>query len=1053
MGGVGSAFINILPNFGKFGSHMTKGFNGPVTESSGAVEGLVKNIEGIPESFGIAGKAADAFTHGALKNFASLGHTMTTKLALGAETAFAGFGVKQAANVERGLREVNSLFGKTGDAAEAGFGRVQSTVKDLSKDLGVAQDTLTGGLYQAISAGVPKENVATFLTVATKAAIGGVSDTETAVDGLSSTLNAFGMDTADVQKVADSFFVTVAGGKTNFAQLAQNISNVAPVAAAVGVSLQELNAAIATLTASGIQTGEATTNIRAAIVGLTRPSEELNAIFTGLGFESAEAAIHAKGLGFALDAVFKATGGSQGKLQGLLGSVEAVNAALILSGTKKDFFAQQVDAQQNAVGASQKAFDELEKSQARSFEKFRTSYQNFAIAMGEALGPAIRLLTGALDKLVGAFEAMPEPMQQVLGTLAFLVTALGPPIYMFYRLYAAMKLAKAISASLKLGAVAAEALKLGQAAAGVTKSTLALSSGLNTLVKGTMSYRAAMLATKAAQFGSFIAANALPIAAVSAALVIGTSIFMHYRKEQQEATARVKEFKDALDEETGALTDQNTALIAKQITDQGLDKAAGIIGVSVQTVTRAMLGQKDAIDDVNNAVDAYNDKVRGTSVKTAGMSHEQAARAAKDASDQFYAANKLKGAVADQGNTVKKALSGWERDASVKKEVAKVTGTVADATKDLSASQVFAAETSKKAQSAFEALFGTVNIYKETLDSINEKAEASGTGQADKIKSAAKATVEAVKTRIAAEKTALEATHKAELDRLIGSAAAQEAVRTRQQAETAALDARGDAEIKGAETTEEAEGRRADAVDKSTKRTVLSAAELKAAVVKKVADTKAYFANLAVIAARGGSSIIGTLLDLGPAAADLVKEVAGEAEPEFIDFVKVVESGSVDALTAMRTAWEGAPAALKLIGEQSGEAFANGLLERLKSGKIDLATILDIASGLEGPAPGIPSGLAGYPVEPHAHEHGFNLRGYATGGRFSAGQMIRVGERGEELVRFGSSGEVIPNGQLSGGGGITVHTEVHARTGASAHEIAAETASINAWRLRPMARL
>lgn len=43
------------------------------------------------------------------------------------------------------------------------------------------------------------------------------------------------------------------------------------------------------------------------------------------------------------------------------------------------------------------------------------------------------------------------------------------------------------------------------------------------------------------------------------------------------------------------------------------------------------------------------------------------------------------------------------------------------------------------------------------------------------------------------------------------------------------------------------------------------------------------------------------------------------------------------------------------------------------------------------------------------------LRGYANGGRFGAGELMRVGEAGPELVAFGASGTVIPNRDIRGG--------------------------------------
>ncbi len=99
--------------------------------------------------------------------------------------------LKMAEDLDKSLREVNSLFGETGAAAESSFKDISTQVNLLSQNLGVAQETLSKGLYQAISAGVPKDNIFDFMTVASKAAIAGVTSTETAVDGLTTIINAF----------------------------------------------------------------------------------------------------------------------------------------------------------------------------------------------------------------------------------------------------------------------------------------------------------------------------------------------------------------------------------------------------------------------------------------------------------------------------------------------------------------------------------------------------------------------------------------------------------------------------------------------------------------------------------------------------------------------------------------------------------------------------------------------------------------------------------------------------------------------------------------------
>jgi len=347
-------------------------------------------------------------------------------IGLGALAVGATKSVTEANELAIGLREVVTLTGLTGHAAEVTFGNFTALVADLSKEFGIAQTVLTGGLYQALSAGVPQSNVLEFMQVASQAAIAGVTDVETAVDGLTTIINAFGLDTKKAQAVADSMFAAVKGGKTTFEELSASLFNVGPAAAAAGVSFEEVNAAIATMTAAGVPTAQATTQIRAAMVGLQRPTEELDAIFQALGYESAQLAIENEGLGFALDAVKTASAGSNGELQTLLGSVEAVSAVNILAGTGAGKFADELERQNNAVGSVRDAFDEIDKS--RVLERQAVAFQNMGIAIGQVLIPAMEIAVPILTSFaewVDKNSVVATVLAGILGVLAIAILAVN----------------------------------------------------------------------------------------------------------------------------------------------------------------------------------------------------------------------------------------------------------------------------------------------------------------------------------------------------------------------------------------------------------------------------------------------------------------------------------------------------------------------------------------------------------------------------------------------------------------------------------------------------
>jgi hypothetical protein len=175
-----------------------------------------------------------------------------------------------------------------------------------------------------------------------------------------------------------------------------------------------------------VPTAEATTQIRSALVALSDPSKELTALWNSLGYESGEAAIAQEGLQFAMDAVYKSTGGSSAAMKTLLGRIEAVNAINVLAGVGSATFAKELDRQAEAAGSTQNAFDEIDKS--RVLERQAVAYQNMAIAIGNVLIPVMEVLvplfTGFAE-YVGENSVVFTILAGILGALAVAILAVN----------------------------------------------------------------------------------------------------------------------------------------------------------------------------------------------------------------------------------------------------------------------------------------------------------------------------------------------------------------------------------------------------------------------------------------------------------------------------------------------------------------------------------------------------------------------------------------------------------------------------------------------------
>ena len=340
----------------------------------------------------------DKTLKGALKKTLSVFKTMRTaandiarKLSY-ATVAFAGYGVKAATDFDTAMREVNTLLSISDDE----FRQLSENVLALSSRMGVDATASAEALYQAISASVPKENAISFLEVATKSAIAGVTDTETAVDGLTTVLNAFKIPASEVERVADLMFTTVKGGKTTLEELAKSLFNVAPIAASANVKFEDVSAAISSITKQGVPTAIATTQIRAAIQALIKPTADMEAAFKAYKIENGSALLANQGLAGSFDMIAKMSGGSQTELAKMMGSVEGLSAVLSLTGSNAQMFQADLEAMRGSTGATQTAFEKMEESASRRFQKLFTSVKNLSIQIGNALLPHLERMASVV---------------------------------------------------------------------------------------------------------------------------------------------------------------------------------------------------------------------------------------------------------------------------------------------------------------------------------------------------------------------------------------------------------------------------------------------------------------------------------------------------------------------------------------------------------------------------------------------------------------------------------------------------------------------------------
>jgi len=376
------------------------------------IEIVVEGKDGLTKPIGKARKSLLGLGNAAKSVGATAGKALVGLGVVGG-AAVVGLGVaalKMAGNFEAGMREVNSMMGLTAEE----FQKFSKDALKLSSDVGVSADKISKGLYQAISAGIPKENVFEFMEIASKASIAGVTDVETAVDGLTTVINAFKLPMSDTQKVADVLFTTVKGGKTTFAELSRSMFNVAPIAANLGISIEEVAAALATATKQGVPTSVATTQLRQAMTELLKPGKDLAEVIASAGYETGQTMLKELGLHKTLQKLETQAGKSGQSIAEVFGSVEAGGAAMALTGKNVDMAMADLAASMDSAGAATGAYDEINKGLNRQLEIVKTKLMNMGIAIGTRLLPVITPLISSLaDKLGPAMDTIGTTAQRI----------------------------------------------------------------------------------------------------------------------------------------------------------------------------------------------------------------------------------------------------------------------------------------------------------------------------------------------------------------------------------------------------------------------------------------------------------------------------------------------------------------------------------------------------------------------------------------------------------------------------------------------------------------
>jgi len=340
------------------------------------------------------------------------------KLAGAAIIGMFGLAIKSAAEFDTAMGEVSTLMDMSAHEMEG----LNDEILKMSEEFGRMPTDTAKAFYQTVSAGFgDASQAALVMEGAMKLARGGVTGVETAVDGLTTLLNGYGLEADQTTNVSDKMFVAMKAGKTTIGELSKSIGKVVPFAADAGASIDELLAATATLTLGGLKTSEAVSSLKQVFAAVSKPTKEAAKEAKRLGIDFTKAGLRSKGLAGFLKDLQEKTKGEDDAMAQLFGSVEGLGSVLALTGEQSETFTETLGAMEKANGETEKAFQKMEKRAGATFDKIKAKAVVFLTVLGEDLLPMISKIAGKIEGWIAQQGGINEVVEDFVDIVKILV--------------------------------------------------------------------------------------------------------------------------------------------------------------------------------------------------------------------------------------------------------------------------------------------------------------------------------------------------------------------------------------------------------------------------------------------------------------------------------------------------------------------------------------------------------------------------------------------------------------------------------------------------------
>lgn len=398
--------------------------------------------------------------------FTNVGSAMTKYVT----TPIVGVGtaaVATAAKFESAMSEVAAISGASGKDLEA--------LTEKAKQMGAttkfsASESAAALKYMAMAGWDTKAMLDGIDGVMQLAAASGEDLAQTS-DIVTDAMTAFGMSADQANRFADVLAQTANRSNTSVALMGETFKYVAPVAGALGYSIEDTSVAIGLMANSGIKASIAGTSLKNLLTNLAKPTKQVAGYMDALGISLTDSSGEMKPLSQLLVELRESFSGltkaQKAEYAAGIAGKEGMSGLLAIVTASQSDFDKLTEAINNSNGAAKDVANVMLDNLGGQLTILKSTLEGIAIAFGDILLPTIKNVVAGLQNFLNWLTNLTDGQKQLVVTIAAIVAAIGPVLLIVGKLITSVvQIAKVVTSV--VGVIA----KIGPAVAGVVKAVV-----------------------------------------------------------------------------------------------------------------------------------------------------------------------------------------------------------------------------------------------------------------------------------------------------------------------------------------------------------------------------------------------------------------------------------------------------------------------------------------------------------------------------------------------------------------------------------------------------